>query len=345
MNEIWKIAIVGASSLRGKELNEALAESPFGKASIALLDEEAEVGRLEASGDEAALIQPIDPDSFEHVDFVFFCGGPELTHRHWQEASGSGANVLDLSYALEGEPGVILLAPWLAEQSASTHAESLTLSTKAVLPAHAVSLALALIMAQLRQTGQVRSASATVLEPASEYGRAAIDELHQQTVSLLNFQSLPKVVYDEQMAFNVVPSFGESKTVGQSEARIRRHYDLLRGTQMAALAIQVVHVPVFHGVCLSIAVEFEQPLSTGRLTTALASEHIEIIAEDVDPPNNLSSAGQANVLARVRPQDGLDQPTSRFWIWASFDNLKVSSLNAVACAMALRRLRPKGKVQ
>jgi aspartate-semialdehyde dehydrogenase len=343
MTENWKIAIVGAASLRGRELNETLADSPFGGASITLLDEESEAGRLEASGDEATVIQRIDQDSFEHVDFAFFTGSPEITQKHWQEAVSAGASVIDLSYALEGEPGVLVCAPWLAEPPAQ--AKGITLSTRAVIPAHAVSLALGLIMARLDEVGPVRSASATVLEPASEYGRAAIDELHQQTVSLLNFQKLPKEVYDEQIAFNVVPSHGESKTLGQTEARIRRHYALIRSGRTAHLAIQVVHVPVFHGVGLSVEIELNDPVTCGRLESALASEHIELINEDLDPPNNLSSAGQANLLVRVRPFDGIDQPANRFWIWAVFDNLKLSSLNGVACAMELRKLRPKGKVQ
>ena len=341
MTERWKIAIVGAASLRGKELNEALPESAFSEAKIGLLDEESEAGRLEPSGDEPALIQPIDRDSFEHVDFAFFAGVPEITRKHWQEALSAGASVIDLSYALDGEPGVVVWAPWLAEQPAN----AVTLATNAVIPAHPVSLALALIMSRLEDAGSLRSASATVLEPASEYGRAAIDELHQQTVSLLNFQSLPKEVYDEQVAFNVVPSFGESKTVGQSERRIRQHYALIRSTGMADLAIQVVHVPVFHGVGLSIALEFDDPITRDRVESVLACEHIELVGEDFDPPNNLSSAGQNNVLARVRPEGATDQPANRFWIWASFDNLRLSSLNAVACAMELRRLRPMGKVQ
>jgi aspartate-semialdehyde dehydrogenase len=344
MTETWKIVIVGAASLRGKELNEALTDSAFSNANIVLLDEESEAGRLEASGDEPALIQQIDQDSFEYVDFAFFCGSPEITLKHWHEALSTGASVIDLSYALEGDPGVLVCAPWLGGQPASAK-EGVTLSTKAVIPAHPVSLALALIMSRLENTLPLHSASATVLEPASEYGRAAIDELHQQTVSLLNFQSLPKEVYDEQMAFNVVPSFGESKTVGQSEARIRRHYDLIRRVRMADLAIQVVHVPVFHGVGLSIALEFNDPITRDRLEAALAGDNIELVPEDLDPPNNLSSAGQNNVLVRVRSEYGTVQTTNRFWIWASFDNLKLSSLNAVACARELRRLRPKGKVQ
>ena len=41
----------------------------------------------------------------------------------------------------------------------------------------------------------------------------------------------------------------------------------------------------------------------------------------------------------------LTERLNRFWIWATLDNLKIASLNAMACAMELGRLRPKGKVQ
>ncbi|MEO6966172.1 MAG: hypothetical protein ABI076_09810, partial [Acidobacteriaceae bacterium] len=37
--------------------------------------------------------------------------------------------------------------------------------------------------------------------------------------------------------------------------------------------------------------------------------------------------------------------TSRFWLWIVADNLKFAAKNAVACALELNRLRPRGKVQ
>jgi len=200
-------------------------------------------------------------------------------------------------------------------------------------------------VSRLQELGEVRSVSATVLEPASEYGRAAIDELHQQTVALLSFQNLPKEIYDTQVAFNVVPSFGDSKVLGESEARIRRHYELLRNGQIADAGIQLLHAPIFHGTGLSIAVEFAQPQILERVESVLSGKHIEVVSGDAEPPDNLRSAGQGEVLVRVRTQSGTEERANRFWIWASLDNLKIASLNVLACAMELRRLRPKGKVQ
>ena len=345
MTEKYKIAIVGAASIRGKELNEAVGDSVFSSAEVALIDDESQAGQLEAAGDEATLIQRIDDESFAHVDFAFFAGTPEMTRSHWKEAFRAGASIVDLSSALEDTPGVLVRAPWLLDGSTTVHEGDVSLSTPAIIPAHPVAVALGLIMTRLGRLSEVRSASMTVLEPASEYGRAAIDELHQQTVALLNFQSLPKEIYDTQVAFNMVSSAGGSGVLGKSEAQIRRHYQLLQGSQLADVGIQVLHAPVFHGVGLSLAIEFDQPLLRERVEAALHGEHIEIVANDAEPPDNLRSAGQNEVLAQVRSQNGADGPTNRFWIWATLDNLKIASLNAVACAMELRRLRPKGKVQ
>jgi len=37
--------------------------------------------------------------------------------------------------------------------------------------------------------------------------------------------------------------------------------------------------------------------------------------------------------------------TSRFWLWIVADNLKFAAQNAIACAVELNRLRPRGSVQ
>jgi aspartate-semialdehyde dehydrogenase len=348
VTETAKIAIVGAGSLRGKELSEALNESPFGGADFQLMDDEAELGTLESVGDEVTFVQRIEPASFQRKDFVFFAGDEELTRRHWADAHGAGASVVDLSGALEGERGVLVRAPWVDDELGPNPAQPVPgLETPAVVPAHPVALTLALLLGRMAQAAAVRGASATVLEPASQYGRAAMDELHQQTVKLLNFQDMPKQVYDTQVAFNATPAFGESAkfSLAEGESRMRRHFALLAGERLPEVGVQVLHAPVFHGYGISMAVELAHPVGFDQVEAALAGEHVDVITADADPPTNLSVTGQAEILVRVRPQGAHDANGARFWIWAGLDNLRIAALNAVACAVELNRLRPQGKVQ
>ena len=341
---MYKIAIAGASTLVGRELKEVLSESPLASATFVLLDEEDAQGQLDQVGDEASFIQAISVGAFEKTDFTFFCGNESLTRRHWQHALRAGSTVLDLSAALDREPGVVIRAPWLGSDPASVD-----LFTPAVVPAHPAVIAIALLLQRLQQAAPVRFAAATVLEPASDFGRAAMDELHQQTVSLLSFQSLPRAFYDAQAAYNLLAGTGESSKVSlpDVEAHIRRHYEALTGGRGPALALQVVHAPVFHGYTFSIAVEMERPVEIGALEEALTGEHVELVLEDTDSPSNLAATGQNDILVRLRPElhGRNSNQASRLWLWAAADNLRLNAQNAVLCALDLRRIRPQGTVQ
>jgi aspartate-semialdehyde dehydrogenase len=341
---MYKIAIAGASTLLGRELKDVLSESTLAAANFALLDEDDAQGQLDQVGDEITFVQALSADAFDHADFTFFSGSENLTRAHWRNALRAGSTVIDLSGALDAEAGVLIRAPWLGADSGSAD-----LFTPAVVPAHPAAVALGLLLGRLQQAAPVRMAAATLLQPASEFGRAAMDELHQQTVSLLSFQSLPRAIYDAQAAYNLLGAFGESATVSLAavETRIRRHYHALSANRWPALALQVVHAPAFHGHAFSIAVELERPVELSALEEALTGEHVELILEDSDSPSNLAATGQSDVLVRLRPEPGArgSSVISRLWLWAAADNLRLHAQNAVACAFDLRRLRPKGAVQ
>jgi len=341
---VYKIAIAGASTLLGKELKDVISDSALAAASFALLDEDEALGQLDQVGDEITFVQPIDAVSFEHVDFTFFCGSEGLTVRHWREALRTGSTVIDLSGALDQEPGVLVRAPWLESGNGTPD-----LFTPAVVPAHPAAIALGLLLERLQQAAPLRGAAATVLAPASEFGRSAMDELHQQTVSLLSFQSLPRAIYDAQAAYNLLAGFGDSAQTNLAtlEARIQRHYQALGGGRWPLLGLQAIAAPVFHGHTFSISVELERPMDTALLEDAVSGEHVEMVLEDTDSPSNLAATGQNGVLVRLRPVREGRNPAqaSRLWLWAASDNLRLYAQNAVECALELRKLRPQGKVQ
>jgi aspartate-semialdehyde dehydrogenase len=341
---VYKIAIAGASAVLGRELKEALSESPLAAASFVLLDEEESQGQLDQVGDEVTFIQALGADSFDHVDFSFFVGDEALTRKHWRAALRAGSTVLDLSGALDQEAGVLVRAPWLGSERATAD-----LFTPAVAPAHPAALVLSLLLERLQQAAPIRYAAATVMEPASAFGRAAMDELHQQTVSLLSFQGIPKAVYDAQAAYNLLSGLGENSKInlGAEEAQIRRHYEALSDGRRPPLGLQVILAPVFHGHAFSIAVEFERPVEISAIEEALSGEHVDLILEDTDSPSNLAATGQDDLLVRLRAEKGGRNPNvaSRIWLWVASDNLRLQAQNAVECALDLRRLRPAGTVQ
>ncbi len=344
-----KIAIVGASTLLGKELKELLLDSPLAAAEIILFDEEDVLGQLEQLGDEVTFLGRVTAESFEGVDFAFFTGTHALTDKHWRQAVRSNCPVIDLSGSLDKDAGVMVRAPWLMVKTSGAD-----LLTTAIVAADPAAVALALLMERLAKAAPVRFAAATVLQPASQLGSGAMDELHQQTVNLLSFQTLPRAVFDAQTAYNMLGGFGESAPTALNECadRVRRHYQRLAGPEGARLLIQVLQAPIFHGHCFSMAVEFEHATDLSSIEQALSGEHIDLVLEDTDTPSNLAATGQNDLLVRVKPEGVTEtihvagsSPVTKLWLWVATDNLRVNAANAIECALELEKMRPRGKVQ
>jgi aspartate-semialdehyde dehydrogenase len=341
----YRIGIVGAASLLGKEVAEALGESPLSAADLVLLDAEESAGRLSSTGDEASFIQKLDSDAMSGLDIVFFAGDAETTRTFFGAARQANASVVDLTYAIEGEPEALLRGLWGGLPPQTRQPD---LTTPAVVSAHPAALMLALLARRVHSKLAIRTIAATFFEPASEHGQAAMDELHQQTVSLLSFQSLPREQYDAQIAFNMLPSLGEAGKLklGAIRARIVEHYRSISGGDLAGnLAVQVVQAPVFHGYTASLFVELSVPTTVREFEAAAQSDRIDLVDGESDPPSNLSAAGQTDMLLQVRSAEGESVTASRFWLWIAADNLKVAAANAIACADELRRMQPHGSVQ
>jgi len=339
-----RIAIVGSSSLLGKELVDVLSESSLGGASFTLLDEEQAAGQVASAGNEAAFIQRIEAGSFTGMDLVFFAGDAEVTRRHWKSARQASASVVDLSYALEGVADAHLWAPLLAASKSKSAASEASFSTaiKLVEAAHPAAVMLALISTGLEAKFNVRNLSATLLLPASEFGRAAMDELHQQTIRLLSFQSLPREEYDTQVAFNVILRPGDEAKISlkQIEDRIQSDLQRLSSTTSARIDVQVLHAPVFHGYGASIFVELADPASLDDVVNSLARFHVSTVAANEDAPSNVSATGQDQLLVTVQGNEPNGEGLTSFKLWAAADNLRLAAANAAACGAELIGLWP-----
>src|SRR5262249_31857530 len=339
---LFRVAIVGAATLKGKELKEVLEERNFPAADLRLLDDNESLGQLEQVQDEISFVQPVTPEQLENVDFTFFASEADFTRDNWKLAHKVGSAIVDLSYALEGDPSVPVRAPWI-ERELGRQAQ-LNLDSSAVMTAHPAATTLALLLVRAGKAGDIRRAVATVFEPVSEQGRRGMDELHEQTVNLLSFQQMPTKVFDSQVAFNMIGRYGpeSAQSLEAIERRIGKHLRLLLGDRFAMPALMLVEAPVFHAHTFSVYVELEKTVSARDLGQAMAGEHLQIARSPEDAPSNVNVAGKNEILATVRADPSQE---NGFWIWAAVDNLRLAAITAVDCANALAAVRPHGKVQ
>jgi aspartate-semialdehyde dehydrogenase len=342
MSTNLRVAIVGGATLKGRELAGVLKERNFPLRDIRLLDDEETLGQLEALGDEVTFVQAVSPEQFEGVDVAFFATDEKFTRRHWTLARDAGAAIIDLSYGMESHGEAVVRAPWLEHELGRTlHPE---LQPAPAIVAHPAAVVLSLLLLRAQKLGAIKTAAATIMEPASEHGRRGMDELHEQTVSLLSFRELPKQVFDSQVAFNTIVRYGEAAepALETIEHRIVRHMEQITSNAVPSPAVLLLQGASFHAHTFSVYLEMEQATTVEQVVKTMSGDHLAVTQGADDAPSNVNAAGQDQVLLTVR---GDQKREKGFWLWAAADNLRLLALNAADCAEAVAVGRPSGKVQ
>ncbi len=336
--KILQAAVVGATTLLGKELLDEISNSAAAAWDVTLLEEGEEIeGQLTSAGEEALVVHALNSAAFAGLDLVFFAGPPEVTTQFLTAATKAGAAVVDLTGAAQSVAGFLTRSPWLSTS------QKPDLTTTGVVVPHPVALMLALVATRLQQRFGHVELVATVLEPASQAGSAGVDELHQQTVGLLTFQEVPKSLFGVQVAFNIHGSLGEEAQVRLADVRGRIEADLVRvlGNESdASLSLSLLQAPVFHGYVISAHVRLAAIATENELRSAIAGGVI-VAAEDT-APSNQAAVETGDVLVTVQKGTG---DTNAAWLLIAADNLRVMARSAVESALELAALRPGTRVQ
>ncbi|HXY13496.1 MAG TPA: Asd/ArgC dimerization domain-containing protein [Terriglobales bacterium] len=339
---LYRVAIVGAGTLKGKEVAEVLDARNFPSVDVKLLDDDESLGQLEAVHDEVTFIQRVRADEFRNMDVTFFASDPDCTRKNWKIARDLGSAIVDLSFALEDEPEAAVRSPWIERQLGHTLPPQLQPGPSVI--AHPAAVVMALLTLRLQKRFSLKGIVATVFEPASEHGQKGMDELHEQTVKLLSFQEMPKNVFDTQVAFNLVSRYGEHalpalSTIGN---RVVKHYQRIAGKDAPLPSLLLVQAPIFHGHAFAIHVAIDEVADIEQISRALAGEHVNLTHGAEDAPTNVNAAGQADIQVSVLPDSNQQ---NGFWLWAASDNLRVAASTAVECAETIVATRPRGTIQ
>lgn len=339
---LYRLAIVGAGTLKGKEVAEVLNDRNFPSLDIKLLDDDESLGQLESVGDEISFIQSVRAEQFDKVDFTFFASDQDCTRNTWKTARDAGSAIVDLSFALEDEPDAVVRSPWIERQLAKPIAPELQPGPSVV--AHPAAVVLAILLLRAQKAGRIQKVVATVFEPASEHGQKGMDELHEQTVNLLSFQQLPKKVFDTQVAFNLVARYGEHSkpALDTVEHRVLKHYRQIAGEDAPVPSLLLVQAPIFHGHAFAVHLELADAADVDNLSQALTGEHVNVTHLADDSPSNVNAAGQGDIQLAIVP-DGTH--SNSVWMWAAADNLRIAAATAVECAETMAATRPRGKIQ
>jgi aspartate-semialdehyde dehydrogenase len=342
-----RVAIVGASSLLGKELKRVLEDRNFPATEIVLLDESHAAGTLTEAGGEATFIQPLDADSLEGARFAFFAGNPETAAKNWEAGLRLGASVIDLTGGVPPESGTFAWIPGLdailpapsavvARPGSKAGSKSSARNEKRPLylsPGSGLIIAAAL-SAALREFNPARVVL-TFFPPVSEAGQEGVDELETQTTNLLTFHGIERRVFDAQVAFNLLTAYGPESRRSLRGIRKKLAADLaayLEG-RTTIPAIEFVQAPIFYGYAFSAYAEFPSPPDAARMEAAFAVAGMKVAKKSEGPPDNVIAAGESEI--QIGQLDCDPSIANGCWIWGVADNLRLAATNAVRIAEEL----------
>lgn len=296
-----RLALVNSESLLGQELKESLGRRPDLCSDLRLLTTSPdETGKITRGLDGAAIVQAVDGDGMLGVDLVIVCPGPDSPS----------------ALGLSDETRVIWVDPAEPPQGAVPIVAGVNLERLAeadlVMSPRPTVIAVATLLAPLT-TLRITEAVCWALEPTSSSSQEGIDELLEQTRSILSFSpELPTEIFGRQLAFNLLPS----PTGGQASS--------LQAAEVLGLEVapqvQIIRSGAFHGLALGVFVRFEDEVSTETIRELLlASSAIEAS----DHPESLgpidAAAQESMLLGQV--EAAAASANRAYWLWAVMDNL------------------------
>jgi aspartate-semialdehyde dehydrogenase len=325
-----RVGIVGASTLRGKELQAVLRERRFPVSKMVLMDSDEDLGHLSEFEGEPAVSLAISEGSFEFLDLVFFAGNPASAVSYARLGADRNFVAIDLTNALSKDRQFPLFL-----EVEKGKKPSITPIQGVICSPHPAAISVALVLQRLSSKYQIRHSVISIFEPASERGNMGVEELEKQTLNIFSFHKGPEVVFNRQLAFNLLSRLGEEakERLIDGEEAIAHQLRVLLSNACPLPALTLIQAPVFHSHSFSIFVEMEQKVSVTEVENLLDSENLTVIRSADEPPSPAQVAGMDTIQIGGIKGDFLN--SNGLWFWAASDNLRLAAINAVAAAEAV----------
>jgi aspartate-semialdehyde dehydrogenase len=343
----YRVAVIGASSLLGRELINVLEERKFPVSRLVTFEDDEEEHALpivDLTERLQAMVADEDVDETQ-LDFAFLASNASARRPAFLErllnakdtelqADPHQCLVVDLADNLTGAESRV---PFL-DRTARVPGSRLPLGAerpRLIVAPHAVTIVISSLLLQLAELVPLKRAVAHAFMPASEIGPRAIEELQRQTVNLLSFQKTPQAVFGGQIAFNLLPRIGRAArgSLQRLEDRLRRQLRQYLGDRGLLPALRLLQVPVFYSVAISLYVETSHSLTVEKLRQGLAGESVHVRRYSEQAPSQVEVTGSSGIQLDAISVDGGDP--AGVWIWAAVDNLRLAAENAVEIAESL----------
>ncbi len=328
----YRVAILGATGLVGREFLKVLAQRKFPVAELRLLASDRSAGsRLSFAGEELP-VEAATPDSFRGVEYALFSAGADVSRALAPAAAAAGAVVVDNSAAWRMEPDVPLVVPEVNGADAFTH-------HGIIANPNCSTIQMVVALYPLHQANPLRRVVVDTYQSVSGTGGPAVDELYTQTRALLAGEPAEPSVYPHQIAFNVLPHIDVFLDNGYTKEEWKMVQETRKIMHVPELPVSAttVRVPVPVGHSEAVHAEFARPMLPAEARAILErAPGVRVVDAPAEAQYPLASyaAGRDEVfVGRIRADASHPNGLA---LWIVSDNLrKGAALNAVQIAELL----------
>ncbi len=330
----FKVAVVGATGAVGGEMLNILAEREFPADEVVALASRASLGREVSYGDEDTLkVQALEDYEFEGTDLALFSPGGAISKVHAPRAAAAGCVVIDNTSHFRMEPDVPLVVPEVNPVALAGFRERNIIANP-----NCSTIQMVMALKPLHDLALVKRVVVATYQSVSGAGRAAMDELFDQTKGIYETRVPEPKKFPKQIAFNVIPQIDIFMDDGSTKEEWKMAVETKKILDPAIeVGATCVRVPVFVGHAEAVNVEFEHEIDLDDARAAL--QEFEGVLLIDDPENGeyvtpVECVGEFGVfVSRLRRDTTVPSGLS---MWVVSDNLrKGAALNAVQIAELL----------
>ena len=330
----FNVAVAGATGAVGNQMIACLEEMNFPVKSICLLASARSVGRkLRFKGDPVE-VQELKENSFKGIDIALFSAGGRPSERFAPAAAKDGCVVIDNSSAWRMDPQVPLVVPEVNPHAVAQYSQKGIIANP-----NCSTIQMVVALNPIHRKYGIRRIVVSTYQSVSGTGKKAIDELFNQTRSMINFLEVERSVYPHRIAFNCLPHIDKFLDNGYTKEEMKMVNETRKIMEDPAIGVTAttVRVPVFFAHSESVNVETRLPCPPDEVRTLLASAPGVKLVDD--PGRNLyplatDAAGQdLTLVGRIRRDESVANGLN---LWIVADNIrKGAATNAVQIAHVL----------
>ncbi|MCB1720884.1 MAG: aspartate-semialdehyde dehydrogenase [Alphaproteobacteria bacterium] len=329
----YKIAVVGATGNVGLEMLKILDERDFPADDVVALASERSVGREVSYGDTDLRVQNLADFDFKGVDIVLSSPGAKVSAEYSPKAAAAGATVIDNTSYWRMDPDVPLIVP-----EVNPHAIN-EIKKGIIANPNCSTIQMVVALKPLHDAATIKRVVVSTYQSTSGSGKAAMDELFNQTKGIYANQTPVPSVYPKQIAFNAIPQIDVFMDDGMTKEEWKMVVETKKILDPAIkVCASCVRIPVFIGHAEMVNVELKNEISAIEAKELFRNAEgvtlVDLEQEDLNYVTPAEIQGEDDVyVSRVR-EDITVENGLNFWCVA--DNLrKGAALNTVQIAELL----------